>query len=703
MAVPSSAADFATEAFAWQELEDVFGRLGRLARSPVSSSDFYRTALQESVRALSAIGGAAWLRGEDGVFRPVAQYKWGPAEFASAAERRAAHEALLIGASEKGGVTSVSTSDSSLDSGDPLSQNANLLLAPVRLERISTPDTIAAAPEPPAAFTVAIIEMRVRADVSPSAHRGYEQFLSAICEVAADYHAFRQLERLRGEEAYRERLLRFGQRVHRRLDLAETCYSVANDGRGVIGCDRLSVLLWSPNGRCRLLAMSGLDRVEERSAAARGLERIAALVARTGEPAYYDGESADALPPVAEAVDQHVEASQARQLAAVPLARTPEIREAEFGGQKRGRRQKDAAFVLIAEQFDVPQNELSRQRLVQTAEVSATALYNALEVDWLPLAWLLRPLGAARNRVAASLPRYVLAAAAIAAAIAILILVPADFNVEATGTVQPVVRREIFAPRDGLVEQVLVSHGQHVAQADPLVQLLDPALEFEMKRISGEIETVERQLDAVRAAKTGRAIRDAAPSETYRLSAEERELEQRLTNLRTELQLFSDERENLVVRSAIAGEVITWDTESRLAGRPVARGEALLTVADLSADWQLELDVAGDDIGYVTAGRGELGPGQSVRFRLSSDDLQARPIEGRIVQISRTANVSREANSPPTVRVDVAFDAAAVAAMERDPLRPGLTARAQIACGRRSLGYVWLHDIWEAVVGWIRF
>jgi hypothetical protein len=26
-----------------------------------------------------------------------------------------------------------------------------------------------------------------------------------------------------------------------------------------------------------------------------------------------------------------------------------------------------------------------------------------------------------------------------------------------------------------------------------------------------------------------------------------------------------------------------------------------------------------------------------------------------------------------------------------------MTVRARIACGRRSLGYVWLHDLWDAV------
>ena len=29
-------------------------------------------------------------------------------------------------------------------------------------------------------------------------------------------------------------------------------------------------------------------------------------------------------------------------------------------------------------------------------------------------------------------------------------------------------------------------------------------------------------------------------------------------------------------------------------------------------------------------------------------------------------------------------------------LRPGASVLAKIHCGRRSLGYVWLHDLWDA-------
>ena len=35
--------------------------------------------------------------------------------------------------------------------------------------------------------------------------------------------------------------------------------------------------------------------------------------------------------------------------------------------------------------------------------------------------------------------------------------------------------------------------------------------------------------------------------------------------------------------------------------------------------------------------------------------------------------------------------------------RPGMTAEVRIHCGERSLGYVWLHDIWDSVYSWVVF
>lgn len=706
MTVPLTTSGPAWESSAWQELENVFAALAQLARSPVAPHVFYRSLLEQCTQALAGTGGAVWLRSSNGNMQPIAHMGWLTGESLVDEAERDAHESLLRHAATQGHVVCIPPRATLQGSPCINSTEHALLLAPIHVATPaidnSDPEAAVSTTADHSRTTIALVELLLPADSSPARLRGSEQFLTAICELAADYHAFTELRCLRRDEQYRDQLLKLGRQVHRETNLSATAFAVVNEGRNVVGCDRLSVLVTRGRG-CRLLATSGASRIERRGTAARGLEKLGELVRKTDEPAYYTDGQSDALPPVAAALEQHAEQSEARQIAAVPVPQPVPARPDHEERSAAHRRSKRPLFVLIAEQFDARDGELNHERLLEVAEVCATALNNALEYERLPFLWLLRPLGAVKRQVSEHLPRTALVIAAVAAMVAALVLVPAEFHIETTGTLQPVVKRDIFAPRSGLVEQVLVSHGEHVAAGQELVRLRDPALDLELKRVDGEWETAQRQLDAVRATRTNRAIRDANPADAYRLSAEEQQLEQRLANLQREMQLLYREREQLVVASPIAGRVLTWDVAPRLSARPVERGEALLTVADLSGPWQLELEVPDDRLGYLLAASKELQPALPVRFRLGSDDRERHT--GHIVEISQMADLAdaERSGATPTALVKVALDSLELSDQVRRDLRPGISARAQIACGKKSLGYVWLHDIWNTVLEWLRF
>src|SRR5262245_8523959 len=95
MPAPLSTTGASMESHAWQELEEVFATLGQLARSSVAPPDFYRCVLDQSVRALSAIGGAVWLRNPNGSMQPIAQANWPREKFSGDDQARRSHEALL--------------------------------------------------------------------------------------------------------------------------------------------------------------------------------------------------------------------------------------------------------------------------------------------------------------------------------------------------------------------------------------------------------------------------------------------------------------------------------------------------------------------------------------------------------------------------------------------------------------------------------
>ena len=353
--------------------------------------------------------------------------------------------------------------------------------------------------------TIAIIELWMRADASPATYRGCEQFLMGLCDVAADYHAFEDRRRLLDEDRHRTELLILGRRVHSQLKLSATAFEVANEGRRLIDCDRLSVLM-ARGRRCRLLSTSGVSRFERRAA-------------RPGDwkksPDWFD---APTMPPTTRTgsvtpCHQWPTRSSDTWPNRTPgiwprfqFARRPMLPTTTSHSRNNAPAAGEPAFVLIAEQFDSREGDFRRDWLVEVADVCATALYNAREADRLPLRWFFRPLGKLTHAIAEHVPLALFAVAAAVAAVVALVKVPADFNVEASGTLQPVVRRDVFAPRSGIVDEVLVQNNATVAAGQPLVRMRDPALELEFKRVDGELETSQRQLDAVRATRTNRAV-----------------------------------------------------------------------------------------------------------------------------------------------------------------------------------------------------
>ena len=676
----------------WQELEEVVDELTTAARQCRSAEQFYGQVIDHCVKTLAAVGGAVWLRTANQTMQPLATGGWHAVDFGTNEAGQAEHEAILAQVAASGRVLSVNTTANG--------QSVVLIVGAVNTIRTDdqgydNTESGQHAEEPSA--TPGIIEIIAPSGQSPRAYKGQERFLQAVCEIASEFHAFRELAGLRTTRHYHRQLFAFSQRVHQAVGRRHTAYEVANEGCQLLGCDRLSVVI-PGRGKCRLIATSGIHRVERRSQTVYQIEQLAAVVRGFKEPIYYTEGTTENLPQVAEQFEEYVDQSHAREVALVPITLPSEednLRHANSGDSSQ--HCSEVLAVLIAEQFDTNSSPLVHDRIVDVGEVCATAFAQAARWDRLPLRWLSESFEQIGNLL---LPNHFFKTIAAAVALVVVILalcfIPTGFYVETGGTLQPQLRRNVFAARSGLIEEVLVQPDQRVQAEEELLRLHDPVLELELKRVTGQISTTIEQLEAVRATKTGRAAGKVTRLESYRLSAEQRQLEQQLTNLRQELELLDQQRNSLIVRSPIAGEIITWDIEGLLTARPVERGQALLTIADLESSWQLELNVADDRIGYVVAARQRDVPELPVEFRLTADERHQ--YQGHVTKIAQIAEpTANEPGHSPTVRVTASWDKAAPEGEPVLELRPGMTVRARIACGRRSLGYVWLHDLWDAV------
>ena len=108
----------------------------------------------------------------------------------------------------------------------------------------------------------------------------------------------------------------------------------------------------------------------------------------------------------------------------------------------------------------------------------------------------------------------------------------------------------------------------------------------------------------------------------------------------------------------------------------------------MPSPWRIDLRVPDEHIGYVLAAQRTADAGIRVSFGLATDP--GTTYEGRVTRVALASEITSEWQS--TVRVTVRLD------REQIPQpRPGATVVAKIHCGQKSVGYVWLHDLIEAI------
>ena len=102
-----------------------------------------------------------------------------------------------------------------------------------------------------------IIEIFQRPDSQPATQRGYLKFVLQMCEQIAEWLKTRKLRHFSDRHSLWANADQFSRLVHDSLDLRETAYTVVNEGRRLIGCDRVSLALVRGQ-KCVVEAISGL-------------------------------------------------------------------------------------------------------------------------------------------------------------------------------------------------------------------------------------------------------------------------------------------------------------------------------------------------------------------------------------------------------------------------------------------------------------
>lgn len=656
-----------------QGADALVDELSKLATSAVDEADFYESLLRRAVEGTAALGAGLWLLDDDGGLR--VRYDLGMSAWRSdVSGTDDLPGAAVFGEILRQGLPREVDPRSypELEAAWPHDPDSVLLMAPFRIVD-------------GAAGLVGLLQ---RPGVGPESRAGYLRFVGVLRELAAEFHRGRRICELEGLTEFWAEVDRFARNVHGTLDLATVSAGIANEGRRVLGVDRVSVVARRGN-RFRLMAVSGVDSVNRRASLCRRLEHLADLVAADGRRLWWTGKHRQMPPELEQPVDDYLDESHARVLGVLPL-----VGPANSAADERA---DDGAFadrpvgLMVVEQFSPVEVEELFRRIDALLPHAAVALTRGVEFEQFPRTWIGRslrrfgwsPRSGARRKLA-------IVAAVLAGAVLCAAVTTTELTVEAPGRLQPLARRHIFAPADGVVERLAATEPERLDAGDLLAVIKSAPLDLEIERVKGEIETASKRMAAVQVERTKieRGSR-VDRGEITRLTAEEEQLKIAIDGLHRQEDILAERHRQFEVVAPIDGRVITWDVPRLLEARPVVQGQILMTVADLEGPWVVELRVPDDRVGHVVQRRRDGDGRLAVSFIIATDPSVTH--HGELAELALASDVDQ--HGPP-------FVPATATVTERLPAgkrHPGATVVAKIHCGRRSVLYVWSRGVVDLV------
>jgi hypothetical protein len=219
----STSVDDLPPAEAWQEIEAVFNELAGLLRSGISPAEFHGRVLERLVGLLAAVGGAVWSIGPDRRLSVLCQLHLDQS-LAGDSQELARHERLAdtVARSGQPRVIPPAYRDGQLANASPWLA----ILCPVLVE----------------GEAVTVVEVFQRPDGRKAVEEGYLRIVRTACELAEEYHRRGTVVELRERQSELRSLLEYVSQIHQSLDLTATTAAIANEGRRVLGCDRVTVL-----------------------------------------------------------------------------------------------------------------------------------------------------------------------------------------------------------------------------------------------------------------------------------------------------------------------------------------------------------------------------------------------------------------------------------------------------------------------------
>jgi len=660
------------------QIRNLVQEIADLAKKDCSVEDFYEGFLTRTTGALASIGGAIWVR--DSIDEPLKlQYHINLKKTKLAKDKKAQvrHGRLLKKLADAGEPTLIGPDSGA--SGDDLPGNPTeflLIVGPLKIDN----------------QTIGIVEIFQRPGAGPTTQRGYVRFLMQMCDIASDYLRNQRIRSFAQQQSMWQQLEQFIRIVHKVLETEQTVFAIANEGRRLIDCDRASVAMGTGR-QCRIRAVSGLDSIERRAEQVKKLGSLAAAVIRTGQPLWYTGEDDDLPPQIEKKLHGYVDKSHTKMLAIIPLVES--VAEADDSQQAQSQKPNPIGALIIEQLKDSRISPALEKRTDIVVQHGQMALTNAAEHNSIFLMPVWKTIGKMTNAFGVKNRLKTLTAlGALGATIAFLALFPYSFGLGAKGSLIPERQHEVFAKVDGTMEAVYVSDDgdTKVQIGQELARMKNSDIALEIGRIDGEIAVQQAEIASNRQLQRGRLD----PIDNVQVAGKIAEATKLIESLTAEKSVKLQEQALLVVTSPANGRVINWNVRQNLMHRPVTRGQNLMTIVDPETSWQIELEMPEKRLSHLIKARRESDEPLTVTFGLVSNP--GTEYEGKLLDIDEKLDVYSDDGNTALVRVEFANDV-----IDPDLLKSETRVTAKVQCGKRSIGYVIFHEMFETVQSTVMF
>jgi multidrug efflux pump subunit AcrA (membrane-fusion protein) len=663
-----------------REIAELVREVAVAVRSDRSESDFFALLVDRTQRAMAAEGVVVWrIDGQaiDALNTPVLTNPGNrPAgnddrklavirrlgrvtDQSIASESQLAHQRLLVEVAGRGEPVVVPATPGATAADVP----ANPTHVPVALVPIEL--------EPTRDAPAYLLEVFLEPDCGIQTQRGYLRFVAQMADLAGEFLRGNHLRILRQRQQLATAIDDAVVKLHQTDNRQQLEAAIVDGAADNFGFDRVGLCVVNPPRSAtrppRLVAVSHVESVDLRSSAADQIRCAARAELDPDGCRWYV--TADSV-----AADNAGHEMVVRAVVGDTLNSNWRL-----------------VCLQVADQQPVwPE---CRSELIRFVQHASLALDNVDAWESIPAGRLLASWAPRRSRSRRSVLLTLVTWLAIGVVLLLTALFPIPLVVSSPAVIRPEKVQAVTAPRDAIVGQIHVEHGQAVTAGELLVTLTDPDLEQQITTLLGRHAVLWQQKSH-----WTNALVDTASHQLDRLEqvqSESRLVDEEIQSINDQLAVLRRAEQSLHIRAQQDGQVDAWQITERLQSRPLRRGDWLLQVIAGDSPWTVEAQVPQSRLGHLSRLQSPTAdPATQSSVSVSLDSRPTETLAATLVRIGPAVANSTGIPTATAVLLRLDDDAARQVATDHGiSHHSGAPARAMFHCGHAPVAYVLFQDL----------